>query len=132
MEKFTKICEFINEYWFLIVAAIAFVSVVAIKAYKWFKKPNSEQIRQVKEWLLFAVAKAEENLGSGTGELKLRYVYDMFVAKFPAIAIFINFEDFSIMVEEALQKFEELIQINPSIGAMYGFEDMRGEEEKDE
>ena len=55
----------------------------------------------------------------------------MFVAKFPLIAIFINFDEFSIMVEKALQKFEELIQTNPAIGSMYSFEDMRGEEEND-
>ena len=132
MSKITEICEFINQYWFLIVAAIALVSVVTIKVYKWFKQPNSEQIRQIKEWLLYAVAKAEENLGSGTGELKLRYVYDMFMTKFPAAAIFISFEDFSIMVEEALEKFEELIQTNPSVGAMYGFEDMSGKDKEED
>ena len=76
-------------------------------------------MRQVQEWLLYAVAKAEAMLGSGTGELKLRYVYDMFLVKFPVIAIFISFDDFSIMVEKALQKFEELIQTNDKIKALY-------------
>ena len=119
MEKITTILKFINDNWFLILAAISIVSVVSVKIYKWFKKPTSEQIRQVQEWLLYAVAKAEEILGSGTGELKLRYVYDMFLVKFPVIAIFISFDDFSIMVEKALQKFEELIQTNDKIKALY-------------
>ncbi len=119
MEKITTILKFINDNWFLILAAISIVSVVSVKIYKWFKKPTSEQMRQVQEWLLYAVAKAEEMLGSGTGELKLRYVYDMFLVKFPAIAIFISFDDFSIMVEKALQKFEELIQTNDKIKALY-------------
>lgn len=132
MNSITEILKFINDNWFLIIAAIAIVSVVSIKVYKWFKQPNQEQIKQVKEWLLYAVAKAEENLGSGTGELKLRYVYDMFVTKFPAIAIFINFDDFKIMVDEALEKFKELIQTNENIGAMYGFQDMSGIEKEDE
>lgn len=119
MEKITTILKFINDNWFLILAAISIVSVVSVKIYKWFKKPTSEQMRQVQEWLLYAVAKAEEILGSGTGELKLRYVYDMFLVKFPVIAIFISFDDFSIMVEKALQKFEELIQTNDKIKALY-------------
>lgn len=119
MEKITTILKFINDNWFLILAAIGIVSVVSVKIYKWFKKPTSEQMRQVQEWLLYAVAKAEEILGSGTGELKLRYVYDMFLVKFPVIAIFISFDDFSIMVEKALQKFEELIQTNDKIKALY-------------
>lgn len=131
MKSFSNIMQFINDNWFLIFAAIAIVSVISIKIYKFFKRPNSEQLRQVQEWLLYAVAKAEEKLGSGTGELKLRYVYDMFVAKFPLVAIFIDFDEFSIMVEKALDKFEELIQTNPSIGSMYSFQDMRGEEENE-
>ena len=131
MKSFSNIMQFINDNWFLIFAAIAIVSVISIKIYKFFKRPNSEQLCQVQEWLLYAVAKAEEKLGSGTGELKLRYVYDMFVAKFPLVAIFIDFDEFSIMVEKALDKFEELIQTNPSIGSMYSFQDMRGEEENE-
>lgn len=119
MKNITEILQFINDNWFLIIAAIAIVSVISIKLYKWFKQPNSEQIRQIQEWLIYAVAEAEKTLGSGTGELKLRYVYDKFVTKFPAAAIFISFEDFSIMVEKALQKFEELLQTNKNIEILY-------------
>ena len=128
MDNITKVLEFLNNNWFLIIAFIAVISVVSIKVYKWFKMPNQEQMRQVQEWLLFAVAKAEENLGSGTGELKLRYVYDMFVTKFPAIAIFVNFDDFCIMVEEALTKFKELLANNASVSAIYGFENLEEQE----
>jgi hypothetical protein len=120
-----------NDNWFLIIAFIAVISVVSVKIYKWCKMPNKEQMRQVQEWLLYAVAKAEENLGCGTGELKLRYVYDMFVTKFPAIAIFVNFDDFCIMVEEALTKFKELLANNTSISAMYDFKNTKGEEENE-
>lgn len=119
MKNVTDILHFINDNWFLIVAAIATVSVISIKLYKWFKQPSAEQMKQIQEWLLYAVAEAEKTLGSGTGELKLRYVYDKFVTKFPAIAIFINFDDFSIMVEKALQKFEELLQTNKKVEQLY-------------
>ena len=128
MANISKVLEFINNNWFLIIAFIAIISTTSIKVYKWFKQPNKEQLRQVQEWLLYAVAKAEKNLGSGTGELKLRYVYDMFVAKFPAIAIFIDFDDFCIMVEEALNKFKDLIENNESINAIYSLEKQEEEE----
>lgn len=131
MDSITKVLQFMNDNWFLIIAFIAIISVVSVKIYKWCKMPNREQMRQVQEWLLYAVAKAEENLGSGTGELKLRYVYDMFVTKFPAIAIFVNFDDFCIMVEEALTKFKELLANNASVSAIYGFENTKGEEENE-
>lgn len=131
MDSITKVLQFMNDNWFLIIAFIAVISVVSVKIYKWCKMPNREQMRQVQEWLLYAVAKAEENLGSGTGELKLRYVYDMFVTKFPAIAIFVNFDDFCIMVEEALTKFKELLANNASVNAIYNFENIKGEEKNE-
>ena len=110
-----SVANFIQEYWFLIVAAIAIVSVVSIKAYIWFKKPGNEQLEQVKQWLIYAVAKAEAELGSGTGQIKLRYVYNMFIAKFPAIALFISFETFAEMVNKALEELEGLIAENSNI-----------------
>lgn len=106
---------FMYNYWFLIVAGIAVVSVVSIKVYNWLKKPNNEQLEQVRQWLIYAVAKAEKELGSGTGELKLRYVYNMFIAKFPAIALFISFETFAEMVNKALEELEGLIAKNNNI-----------------
>ena len=109
MEKMSKILSFINDNWFLIMIAIAFISSIAIKIYKWFKMPNSEQMKKVQEWLLYAVAKAEEKLGSGTGELKLRYVYDMFISKFPGVSIFIPFDTFKSMVDKALDELQEMI-----------------------
>ncbi len=113
-----SVIDFIQEYWFLIVAAVAVISVVSIKAYLWFKKPGNEQLEQVKQWLIYAVAKAEAELGSGTGQLKLRYVYDQFIKKFPAIAIFISFEDFSKMVDAALEELEKMIKENKEIGML--------------
>ena len=113
-----SVIDFIQEYWFLIIAAIAAISVVSIKAYLWFKKPGNEQLEQVKQWLIYAVAKAEAELGSGTGQLKLRYVYDQFIKKFPAIAIFISFEDFSKMVDAALEELEKMMKENKEIGML--------------
>jgi hypothetical protein len=124
--------EFIQEYWFLIIAAIAIISVVSIKAYLWFKKPGNEQLEQVKQWLIYAVAKAEAELGSGTGQLKLRYVYDQFIKKFPAIAIFISFEDFSKLVDGALEELEKLMKENKQIGLLIKPDEFIEEEEDEE
>ena len=110
-----NILEFIRDYWFVIIAFIGVVSFVSIKIYNWFKQPSSKQKEQIKQWLIFAVAKAEAELGTGTGQLKLSKVYDMFIEKFPAIALFVSFEDFSIMVDEALKKLEEIMEDNQNI-----------------
>ena len=77
--------------------------------------PSEEQLLKVKEWLLFAVVMAEKELGAGTGQLNLRYVYNMFVEKFPALVSIISFELFSRLVDEALEKMKHLLAYNKDI-----------------
>lgn len=69
----------------------------------------------VKEWLLWAVTQAEQYLGSGTGALKLRYVYDLAVEAFPPIRYLVPFSVFSLWVDEALDQMREQIKNNPYI-----------------
>lgn len=107
--------EFIMDYWYIILAAIVMAVVAVVLAVRFFKQPSSEQIKQVKEWLLWAVLEAEKELGSGTGALKLRYVYDLFVSKFPWVAKIISFEMFSGMVDEALSEMAELLNKNDAV-----------------
>lgn len=107
--------EFLVGYWWLIVILIAVIAVVAVAVYKFVKKPSSEQMKQVKEWLLYAVVEAEKALGSGTGQVKLRYVYDKFLTKFPIISVLISFEVFSELVDEALDKLEEMLKDNEQL-----------------
>ncbi len=107
--------KFIADYWYLILIGIVAVAVIVYAVIKFFKLPRSSQISKVKEWLLFAVTEAEKELGSGTGQLKLRYVYDMFVTKFPYLVQFIPFETFSNLVDEVLIKFREMFNTNVAV-----------------
>lgn len=68
-----------------------------------------------KNWLVWAVSEAERVLGSGTGQLKLRYVYDMAVLRFPIVAKIIPFKLFSGMVDAALDIMNDMIKNNTSI-----------------
>lgn len=68
-----------------------------------------------KNWLVWAVSEAEKVLGSGTGQLKLRYVYDMAVLRFPIVAKIIPFKLFSGMVDAALKVMNEMIKNNTNI-----------------
>ena len=107
--------KFIVENWYIILACVALVTVAIGLIYHFFKLPRASQIAKIKEWLLYAVTEAEKELGSGTGQLKLRYVYDMFVAKFPYLVKFISFEFFSNLVDEVLVKFKEMFNTNKAI-----------------
>ena len=112
--------DYIINNWYLIVATIAVLIVAIVALMNFFQKPTEEQLTAVKEWLLWAVTEAERVLGSGTGKLKLRYVYDMFLEKFPYIAKFLTFDTFSQYVDEALEKMKELLNTNERIKEYVG------------
>ena len=61
------------------------------------------KVRTIKEWLKYAVAVAENYFGSGTGQLKLQYVYTQFVRRFSFMANFVSFSMFSKWVDTALE-----------------------------
>ena len=107
--------EFLIYNWPFLIAAVAVIAVAATYLINFFKMPGNAQLEKVKEWLLFAVTQAEKELGGGTGQIKLRYVYDMFVTKFPTVAHFITFETFSFMVDEALVKMRHLLETNEKV-----------------
>lgn len=107
--------QFFIENWYLLVAGIAVVAVGGYTAYVFVKKPSNAQLQAVKEWMLWAVTKAEKELGSGTGKLKLRYVYDMFITKFPWLDDVISFEMVSMMVDEALDEMRKMLESNKAV-----------------
>lgn len=107
--------EFIVNYWFIILIALAVVVVLGYIIYVFIKMPKTSQIAKVKEWLLFAVMEAEKELGGGTGQLKLRYVYDMFIVKFPWLVKVVSFEAFSGLVDEVLEKFKAILDTNKNV-----------------
>ncbi len=112
--------EFLSDHWYLILVGVAAVAVIIWAVMKFFKLPRESQINKIKEWLLFAVTRAEKELGSGTGQLKLRYVYDMFVTKFPYLVKFVTFERFSELVDEVLVKFKEMFNTNKAVKQYVG------------
>lgn len=68
-----------------------------------------------KNWLVYAVAEAEKVLGSKTGQLKLRLVYDMAVARFPIMAKMLPFNLFGKLVDAALDVMKDMIAKNDNI-----------------
>ena len=100
--------------WFKIVALVL-LGLMTIAAAVWVLKNEKSRIQ---EWLLAAVADSEKQLGSGTGQLKLRQVYNWFIDKFPIVSMFVHFETFSDWVDLALKELKRLIETNPSVKAI--------------
>lgn len=75
----------------------------------------TNQKSRVMEWLKTAVVYAEKELGTGTGQLKLRMVYDWFCGHFPVVSSIIPFKVFSAWVDVALETMRDWIDKNKNI-----------------
>lgn len=111
------ILRFIMNNWLTIILSIAALAVFVVKVVQFVRSPSDKQIENLKEWLKLAVTEAEAALGSGTGQLKLRDVYDMAVEKFPWVGEFITFETFSTWVDEALEWMNNQLESNEKVKA---------------
>lgn len=110
--------NFILENWYLIVGAFVIIGAATYFCIKFFKMPRKEQLQKVREWLLMAVIEAEKIFGSGTGKVKLRYVYDLFVSRFTWLVKIVPFETFSNLVDDALVEMRELLANNQAIASL--------------
>lgn len=109
--------QFIINNWYIILAVLAILAASWIAVYRYFKLPSEEQIEKVRNWLLWAVTEAERELGGGTGKLKLRQVYDLFVSRFPWLAPVISFQRFAELVDDALDEMRKLLKDNIAVQA---------------
>lgn len=82
------------------------------------------QKNNIIEWLLWAVSEAEKSLGSGTGQLKLRQVYDWFVKQYPIISKIIPFCVFSQWVDIALGEMKHMLEANRNAATYIGGDDV--------
>lgn len=107
--------NFIAENWFLIVFALVAIIFVTCSIIRFIHMPTAKQIENLMEWLKIAVVEAEKQFQSGTGQLKLRAVYESAVIAFPWIAKYMTFEKFSQLVDIALVWMREQIEQNEKI-----------------
>lgn len=109
--------KFLYDNWSLL-AVIVFVVIVGAHYIKKFSSlPSETQLRKVKEWLLYAVMIVEKEYSHGTGQLKLRAAYNMFIEKFPSLVPVLSFETFSLFVDEALVEMRKILETNKDIDA---------------
>ncbi len=93
--------NYIVENWYIVVGLLALcVALFYVR------------LTDVQEWLLGVVTEAEKQLGSGTGQLKLRQVYDKFLEKFPLLSVLVPFKMFAEMVDKALERMRLMLAGN--------------------
>lgn len=99
----------------VILGLIILAVLAGILGYQFAKQDKATKIANIKEWLKYAVIEAEKALGGGTGQLKLRYVYDLAVSQFPWLVSIVSFDIFSSWVDEALEWMKQQLEINIKI-----------------
>lgn len=104
--------------WVLIAAALVVIGMSFYVMWSFSRKPREEQIEQLREWLLYGCTLAEQRFGSSTGKLKLHYVYDLFVQRFPALVHLISFDRFCELVDDALDQMRGMLSTNKAIKAI--------------
>lgn len=110
--------NFIVRNWYIIIAPAAVLGAAAFYVFRYLSLPSESQLKKVREWLLWAVTGAEKELGSGTGRLKLRQVYDLFVSRFPWLVKSVSFDLFSDMVDDALDEMRDMLEGNKTVKAL--------------
>ena len=89
--------------WYILLAVAAILGAAGIAVYRFLWLPRETQLAKVREWLLWAVTRAEQELGGGTGRLKLRLVRA------------VSFELFSDMVDDALDEMRKMLESNQAV-----------------
>lgn len=107
--------EFVSENWPILIAVVAVIIVAIIVAEYFLNLPTKTQLQNIKEWLLWAMIQAEQDLGDKTGEIKLRQTYDRFVMRFPFLSETISFTCFRHLVDEELDEMREIMRANENI-----------------
>lgn len=111
------------ENWMVVFGLAVAVILAVLVVYRFFGLPTEKQAEKIKEWLIWACIEAERALQSGTGQLKLRQVYDMFCAvpAFSWVAKVISFDVFSEWVSDALITVKEMLVNNEALSTyVYG------------
>lgn len=127
------VMEWLIENWFLIVALLSCGVVGICFVFRFLGMPTEKQKKKVREWLVWACIEAERALQSGTGQLKLREVWNLFCAvpAFTWVARIISFEKFSDWVSDALYEVKQMLISNKTLAEyVYGKDNADAEVEK--
>lgn len=119
--------KWVMDNWSLLVVVLSTIIVIAIRVANYLKLSDEEKaatnskhrdatLKALSDWLLIAVTEAEKDLGSGTGKLKLRAVYEKAISLFgPELADMITLEQLDQLLQVPLEQMRNMLDSNANI-----------------
>jgi len=104
--------NFINwliTYWPTILVIIVLAVWIVYKIKNFYKLPNSERVKRIKEWLLYWVTEAIKKYDVGEMDLAIAEIYGLFCDKFPIIKTLIPLDVVHQWIEQAFEKFQGIL-----------------------
>lgn len=99
--------------------------------YYFYHLPTEDKKQALREWLKWAVLQAEKEYGGKTGQVKLREVWNQALQVFPWLVRCISFEQFSFLVDEALEWLAKQLESNKAVSELvYGDVDQSPEDQE--
>lgn len=99
----------------MICLFIAITACLVCGVYYFYHMPTEDKKQALREWLKWAVFKAEKEYGGKTGQIKLREVWNMALKEFPWLVRCMSFEMFSCFVDEALEWLKKQLESNDAV-----------------
>lgn len=109
--------EMLFQNYKLILGVIVLLVAIGFATYKFITQPTSKQKEQIKVVLLSMVIYAEKEFSSGTGKLKLSYVYSELVTKLPYLR-YVPFYVIESLINETLEEMRHLLETNPKVAQL--------------
>ncbi len=107
-----NILNWLIENWFLIVIFLCFFGKSIINTINFLLMEPNKRLLFIRENILNLVLKAEEQLGSKTGELKLKLVINLFYKKYPIARLIISETKLIEMIEESVTEMKNTLKEN--------------------
>lgn len=96
--------------WELVLVLIVLMSFAILKVVQFLRTPPKKRQELILLWLVQAVVLAEQKFGSGTGSVKLSYVYKLFIDKYGFLGSLVSQTVFEKLVDKALKTMEDTLR----------------------
>jgi len=109
MTNVTNVLNFIASNWGLIVIGLVLLSFVVYELAVFYKLPNNQKVKRIKECLLALVTVAAKSYDEGDYDLIVATVYNNFCNKFPILKSIIPIDIVKSWIKEAFDNLKSIL-----------------------